>query len=223
MTPFAKRSASRTRSNSNCSWSAPCALQPSHSMTTLLSDEPEVDLVAADMGVELGLRQRERVKDLGHQRFEIAVDRFVAERPTFQRVAQRDDPVATMLRVPHESCTHRSRRDKSINHEPHQRGIDAARIDRTKVDQRPQWIGCGDAEAPHRSQLALVARAMNHDAGQASLATSSRQDDVDRDRRPVARPPTTTPQIGETRVHPGRLRAPRPRSSSPSSTWPRTA
>ena len=223
MTPFAKRSASRTLSNSNWSWSAPCALQPSHSMTTLLSLNQKSTSIATDMCVELGLRQPERVENLGHQRFEIAVHWFVAERPTLQRVAQCHDPVATMLRVPHKSRTNRTRRDKSINHKPHQRGIDAAWIDRTEVDQGAQWIGCGDAKAPHRSQLPLVARAMNHDAGQASLPTSSRQDDVDQIGRRSLDSPQQRRRSVRCRAHPGRLRAPPPRSSSPSSTWPRTA
>ena len=65
----------------------PWCSHPSHSSTIGRVDDPEVDLVAADDGVELDRRQAVAASEPAHRRLEHAVDRLAVEDPVVERVA----------------------------------------------------------------------------------------------------------------------------------------
>ena len=136
----------------------------------LASDEPEVDFVAADMRMEFGRREPERRQDLGHQRFEITIDRFVSEGPTIEGAAQRDDAVSPALRVTDQRCPDRTRRDVTIDHEAQECCVDSRRIDSAEVEQGSQRIRRSYSVPPHRSQLLQIAGMMDDDVDQPSAS-----------------------------------------------------
>ena len=143
------------------------------------SDDPEIDLVTLDDGMELGGRKAEIVQEIPHHGLEHTVGRLPVDLPCEQRIPKHDDPMPSVFGMSSDGTVERPDVGEAGRQGMSNSTVNRRRITRTQVTERAENVRRRDTRSQNTLEVGRVAGAVNDNSSKGNHSPAWLEQDVD--------------------------------------------